>query len=42
MHLPHQTTKSGPSAHKKLTNEKQEYFTKKWNEKNPDLLKYIK
>ncbi len=42
MHLPHQTTKSGSSAHKKLTNEKQEYFTKKWNEKNPDLLKYIK
>lgn len=42
MHLPHQTTKSGSSAHKKLTNEKQEYFTKKWTEKNPDLLKYIK
>lgn len=42
MHLPHQTTKSGSSEHKKLTNEKQEYFTKKWQEKNPDLLKYIK
>lgn len=42
MHLPHQTTKSGSKEHKKLTNEKQEYFTKKWKKENPDLLKYIK
>lgn len=42
MHLPHQTTKSGSSNHRKLTNEKQKYFTEKWKKENPDLLKYIK
>jgi O-antigen biosynthesis protein len=42
MHLPHQTTNAGSPEHRKLTNQKQEYFTKKWKKQNPDLLKYIK
>ena len=41
-HLPHQTTKSGSEGHRRITEEKQRYFTKKWTAKNPDLLKYIK
>lgn len=42
-HLPHQTTKSGSKEHMELTRKKQEYFTDKWNRKNPKLLmKYIK
>ena len=42
-HLPHQTTKSGTSAHDKLIREKGEYFLKKWKEINPNLIfKYVK
>lgn len=42
-HLPHQTTKSGTSAHDKLIREKGEYFLQKWNKINPDLIfKYVK
>lgn len=41
-HLPHQTTKSGTDSHTKLLNEKGEYFVKKWKERNPKLLEYIK
>lgn len=42
-HLPHQTTKSGTSAHDKLIREKGEYFLEKWKKINPDLIfKYIK
>lgn len=42
-HLPHQTTKSGSKEHLELTRKKQEYFIKKWTEKNPKLLSlYIK
>ena len=41
-HLPHQTTKSGTEAHTKLLKEKGNYFVKKWKEKNPKLLEYIK
>lgn len=42
VHLPHQTTKSGSEEHSKLIRKKQQYFTKKWKEKNPTLFKYIK
>lgn len=42
IHLPHQTTKAGSGAHTTLTNQKYEYFVKKWKEKNPKLLEYIK
>ena len=42
MHLPHQTTNDGSPEHMKLNNEKQEYFLKKWQKMNPELLKYIK
>ncbi len=42
IHLPHQTTKSGSAEHAKLTQMKQEYFTKKWKAENPQLLKFIK
>jgi len=41
-HLPHQTTKSGSDSHTKLLNQKGDYFVKKWKEKNPKLLEYIK
>lgn len=42
-HLPHQTTKSGTSAHDKLIREKGEYFIKKWRKINQDLIfKYVK
>lgn len=42
-HLPHQTTKSGTSAHDKLIREKGEYFLQKWKKINPDLIfKYVK
>lgn len=41
-HLPHQTTKSGSESHRLMTELKGEYFTRKWKNKNPDLLKYIK
>ena len=42
IHLPHQTTKSGSDEHTKLINEKKQYFTKKWEEKNIELLKVYK
>ena len=42
IHLPHQTTKSGSEAHLKLTKEKQEYFTSKWEKINPSLFQYKK
>ena len=41
-HLPHQTTKSGTEGHKRLLDEKQQYFTAKWRRLNPKLLNYIK
>ena len=42
-HLPHQTTKSGTSAHDKLIREKGEYFIAKWKKINPDLIfKHVK
>lgn len=42
-HLPHQTTKSGTSAHDKLIREKGEYFIDKWKKINEDLIfKYVK
>ena len=41
-HLPHQTTKSGTSAHDKLIREKGDYFVAKWRLKNPKLLDYKK
>lgn len=41
-HLPHQTTNSGTDAHTKLLKEKGDYFVKKWSDKNPKLLDYIK
>lgn len=41
-HLPHQTTNSGSDKHSKLLKEKGDYFVKKWSEKNPKLLDYIK
>ena len=42
IHLPHQTTKNGSKGHRLLVNEKGEYFSAKWKQKNPELLKYIK
>lgn len=42
IHLPHQTTKSGSNEHTKLINEKQQYFTNKWMEKNREVFKYKK
>ncbi len=42
IHLPHQTTKAGSSAHRRLTEEKQRYFSSKWRNLDPDLLKYTK
>ena len=41
-HLPHQTTKSGTEGHKRLLDEKQQYFTAKWKKLHPELLNYIK
>ena len=42
-HLPHQTTKSGSSAHEKLIHEKGMYFIKKWSAINKNLIyKYKK
>ena len=42
-HIPHQTTKSGTSAHDKLIREKGEYFLNKWKKIDPDLIfKYVK
>ena len=42
-HLPHQTTKSGTSAHDKLIREKGEYFLNKWSKINKDLIfNYVK
>ncbi len=42
-HLPHQTTKSGTSAHDKLIREKGEYFLEKWSKINKNLIfKYVK
>lgn len=40
MHLPHQTTQSGSSAHQKLLKENGAYFMKKWQELEPALLEY--
>lgn len=42
IHLPHQTTNSGSEAHTKLIKEKQLYFTKKWETKNPSVFRYRK
>lgn len=42
IHLPHQTTKAGSTAHKKLTTQKQLYFTAKWKKLDPKLLDYTK
>ena len=44
IHLPHQTTLAdGTDSHKKMYDERQEYFMNKWKEKNKKLLKlYIK
>ena len=42
-HLPHQTTKSGTSAHDKLIREKGEYFIDKWKKIDENLIfKYVK
>lgn len=42
-HLPHQTTKSGTSAHDKLIREKGEYFLEKWKNIDSKLIfKYTK
>ena len=41
-HLPHQTTKSGTDGHKRLLDEKQQYFTAKWKKLHPELLDYTK
>ena len=42
-HLPHQTTKSGTSAHDKLIYNKGTYFINKWNKINKNLIfKYRK
>lgn len=40
LHLPHQTTNSGSAKHTELLNRNGDYFLKKWNKKNPKLLKY--
>ena len=40
MHLPHQTTKSGSSAHTKLMNRNGEYFKNKWEKIDKSLLEY--
>lgn len=40
MHLPHQTTHSGSSEHKKLIKKHGDYFMKKWREIDPALLEY--
>lgn len=40
MHLPHQTTQSGSSAHAKLIKEHGAYFMEKWQELEPTLLEY--
>ncbi len=42
-HLPHQTTKSGTSAHDKLIREKGEYFIEKWKKIDQNLIfRYVK
>ena len=41
-HLPHQTTKSGTDGHKRLLDQKQQYFTAKWKKLHPELLDYTK
>ena len=41
-HKAHQTTKSGSENHKKLIEEKGNYFVNKWEKKNPKLLNYRK
>ena len=42
-HLPHQTTKSGTSAHDKLIREKGEYFLEKWSNIDKNLIfNYVK
>lgn len=42
-HIPHQTTKSGTSAHDKLIREKGEYFINKWKKIDENLIfKYVK
>lgn len=40
MHLPHQTTQSGSSAHAKLMERNSKYFEDKWNALEPGLLNY--
>jgi len=40
MHLPHQTTNSGSTAHTKLMHRNGEYFMDKWQKLNPKLLEY--
>lgn len=41
-HLPHQTTKSGSKEHEQLIRNKGDYFVKKWQKLNPQLLKLRK
>lgn len=38
LHIPHQTTKSGTAGHQKMFDEREEYFYKKWEKRNPSLL----
>lgn len=40
MHLPHQTTNSGSKQHSALMKRNGDYFMQKWEQKNPELLKY--
>lgn len=42
IHLPHQTTQVGSEKYTENATKKKAYFTSKWKQKNPKLLRYVK